>query len=462
MKEILDFHEWPRWALYTIIASMLSILGTFMVPICAALFKSSSSVNSKLLNYGLSLSAGSMLCTSLLKMLGSTDKSNGKLVFLGFLSGCCISFLLNYIVHSYTSQSLIHCSHSGGDDFGTDEYSHKHTGHGILHSHQDEHDHRNHGSIRNEEFESEPRHQHGDGFGVAGENGQKYSVSSDEAEPLLCYTVKGSASSPSDGRVGECIPIARTATVTSLPLAKCLSESKPPMTCVETNIGYDLENLAVYRDQFMKKIDGSVDVSSAIQSMHNHEDHTHNMETPFSKLLSIGIQTCLVICLHKFPEGFIIFYTNNEDKIGNGKGDIGFSIFLSLAIHNFIEGFSMTLPLFTALKTKWHGLLIAAVLGGGSQPFGAVLGMEWYKYFGSGSADDDLDEKMDFLLSLTAGFLFVISIQMFQTAVAFSDTHHHHEGEDESQIHAQHSAGVTCLKFCCLGVLLILASSALK
>ncbi|CDO91826.1 unnamed protein product [Kluyveromyces dobzhanskii CBS 2104] len=469
----------PKWLLYSVTSSLLCILGSFMVPIVYTLFRSHREVNSKLLNYGLSLSAGSMLCTSLLKMLGSTDGANDKLVFIGFSAGCFGSFLVNYIVHSYTSQSLIHCAHSEEADecvpgnfedsplYDTQTHAHR-----LSRSHSHIHSHGHGHSFGDTQAEGDAHHdtgRHGHQHNVNPEDAAETTplisdVDANEEEPSTHRSVRPKPStSLSEYHVNDCIPIAKSATRNSLPMNKCSSETKQPALCVEPNIGYDLENLAAYRERFiMKRGDSTVDSMSDNGKVLHENDHKHIMETPFSKLLSIGIQTCLVICLHKFPEGFIIFYTNSPDKVSDGKPDIGFSIFLSLAVHNFTEGFAMTLPLFTALETKWHALLITIIFGGGSQPIGALLGLEWYKHSNQDHSPEYLNAKMDLLLSITAGFLFVISIQMFQTAVAFSDTHHHHEGDDNVTIREQHSSGTTCMKFCCVGVLLILASSALK
>ncbi|CAH02884.1 Zn(2+) transporter ZRT3 [Kluyveromyces lactis] len=471
---MLGTEHLPKWLLYSATSSFLCILGSFMVPIVYASFSSHREVNTKLLNYGLSLSAGSMLCTSLLKMLGSTEQANSAIVFVGFSAGCLISFILNYIVHSYTSQSLIHCAHSDeGGELISDNFDDSHLydmqthAHRLSHSHS--HGHSNNYGFGASEVENDipdPQHTHSHHHEMLPEHEEETTplINHSEHEPVICATVKPkpSTSLSEYHNANDCIPVVRSATISSLPLAKCGSETKPPALCIEPNIGYDLENLAIYREQFMSKGDSTMDSLSDHGTVLHENDHRHVMETPFSKLLSIGIQTCMVICLHKFPEGFIIFYTNPPDKVSDGKPDIGFSIFLSLAVHNFIEGFAMTLPLFTALETKWHALLITVILGGGSQPLGALLGLEWYKHSSPDHSPEYATEKMDFLLSITSGFLFVISLQMFQTAVAFSDTHHHHEGEDNSTIREHHSAGTTCLKFCCVGVLLILASSALQ
>ena len=556
--------------------------------------QSSTNNNTKLVNYGLSLSAGSMLTTAIYKILPKMTHDNRFSVFFGVAGGIIGSMFLNFLVHSFASGSLVHCSH--GEHDGSGEHFHSHD---ILDGNVDEEEYGN-----DDSYVSLGRHvnsRHGHGECVSGAT---------ETEPLLSHggymtsdadsttaQVKPRKSffdlvrrSKSNGCIGDCRDLlscnAATLTLrsaasmrslsknnyyrnadsrggtgcsggcnahcgdttrdnidsaTNIPDCFCDSEiyvdGKPTtghcgISCVENAIGYDLENLDYYRKNFLSgtnvittAIDswpdegGAEDTSVSetlrsnanvgettgatagahpqsaspmaattaaaaaagrreeeveegrrlsIISAHGHRLHHHHVETPFSKLLSIGMQTCLVLTLHKFPEGFIIYYTNNAKQGGSGSGnnsDLGFSIFVSLAIHNFVEGFAMTLPLYSVFETKWLALLITTILCGGSQPLGALIG---YLIFrgkgievpnGSGDPKADIKSHMTLLLSITAGFLLVIALQMFQTGVGFSDAHHHHPGDDDSEIHHSHSSGNTCLKWCLGGVLLILAGS---
>lgn len=426
---MLYFNEYPKWIIYTGISSFLSVLGGLLVPVVFHFSNSKSGIDSRLLNYGLSLSAGSMICTSLYKMLpdASLKECNKTLIFIGFSIGITLSFILNYLVHSYTSESLIHCAH---DNLHTDS---DHNSRVISGSCSHIHDTNISNSLSCQE----------------------------EALPLLGKPLfLKSKSSIIDLMSGNCnnntfIPVMKSPNEC---LPKCNDES---LVCLESNIGYDLENLAIYRDHFhtgtysTNELEAHSDVNIATPDISPGllVDHRHTLETPFSKLISIGIQTCIVISLHKFPEGFIMFYTNQTDE---SSRDLGFSIFVSLAIHNFIEGFAMTLPLFTAFQNRWYALLFTTILGGGSQPLGAFIGHELFK----NREPHKNMPHMDLLLSITSGFLFVISLQMFQTAVAFSDLHHHHY-ESEDLVKENHSTGVICLKWCCLGVLLILCSSVI-
>ncbi|AET41400.1 Zn(2+) transporter ZRT3 Ecym_8106 [Eremothecium cymbalariae DBVPG len=421
-----------RWIVYITISSGLCIAGGLVVPIVSVYYSSEHSVNSKLLNYGLSVSAGAMLCSSIYTML-PRDQSNMWVVFLGFLSGVTVSFFLDYIIHKYTSESLIHCAHRPVE---SDE-----VGPGMPESLGDT-------IIAENTGHQHPCHRNED----------------DERLPLIASLL------PSQNNSGTCIPLAKSVTIaskTSTHVPSCNSDRKLSVVCVESNIGYDLENLATYREHFISgssqlqdEVTGDISNiygTGGLEQNNVHysvDDHRHIVATPFSKLLSIGIQTCIVITLHKFPEGFIIYFTGNDSM----DTTIGFSIFLGLAVHNFIEGFTMTLPLYSAFKSKWLAVLVVAIITLCSQPLGALIGYLTFR----NKHDNGSSKKPDMTvpLSLTAGFLFVLALQMFQTAVAFSDTHHHHEDDNGKQIESDHSSGTMCLKWCCFGVLLVLASNA--
>ena len=87
----------------------------------------------------------------------------------------------------------------------------------------------------------------------------------------------------------------------------------------------------------------------------------HHHHVPTNAFLSIGLQTCMAIALHKLPEGFITYATNHANP------RLGFSVFLALFIHNITEGFAMALPLYLALNSKWKAIAWSSVLGGVSQ-----------------------------------------------------------------------------------------------
>ena len=467
------------------------------MPLLSVAFDSKRNSQSKLVNYGLSLSAGSMITTSLYMLLPRIEKSNRFKVFPGLLLGICLSFFLNYLVHAFASESLVHCADKS--DHNPDSHIHAQS---LSHSHSHlDNDHDLESSRSEHEYLTSSSVSENDPL-----------VSKDSRRPQIkkkvslidLLTRRKSEGECCD--LDKCTPLLQSEQpeyIACVPpvIKSSQSERNVPhrcegvddnsqfdnkdhrgLVCMENNVGYDLENLSLYRRNFLSSRHhstcestgnyGSNQLShSSASSLENdtaenrtsltetqcHSEngslyrHHHHLETPFSKLLSIGMQTCLVLALHKFPEGFIIFYTNRSDS----SKSLGFSIFLSLTIHNFVEGFAMTLPFYTAFESKWVAILITTVLGGGSQPLGALIG--YFIFRGSTPREDE--PNMDLLLSITAGFLLVIGLQMFQTGIGFSDGHHHHQGEGDKEMKQSHSSGTTCLKWCCTGVLLILASA---
>lgn len=443
-----------------------------------------------------------MITTALCKMLPSTDskEANQMTVFLGVLIGMCLSLFLNYLIHARASESLIHCAHDVGS----------------LHEHQHEHEHLepDHGvavldptpadTVEGDEIASQQ---------ITGEQAPLLKanemVKAKSRDNVLKskHSLLDMISTVDAAQMGDClqsnacVPVTKgegftcvPATVRLRPSITSLSKSDVPflnreanqeqqvngdlfgVACLENEVGYDLENLSVYRQNFHSQrhlhhhdrtsshstssqdygsltyADANANGSIAASRLNHHH---HHLETPFSKLLSIGLQTCVVITLHKFPEGFIIFYTNQSSDVSKA---LGFSIFLSLCIHNFVEGFSMTLPFYAAFESKALALLVTTVLGGCSQPLGALIGYLIFK----NKNNDREKPQLDMYLSVTAGFLLVIGLQMFQTGIGFTQGHHHHEGEPDDEIKQNHTSVNTCLKWCCVGVLLILASGLFK
>ncbi|KAF6012502.1 hypothetical protein HII13_001553 [Brettanomyces bruxellensis] len=151
----------------------------------------------------------------------------------------------------------------------------------------------------------------------------------------------------------------------------------------------------------------------AAEHIRHHEHHHHHIKTPLARLLSIGIQTTLAITMHKLPEGFIMYSTSQADS------KLGWTIFLSMFVHNFVEGFTMTLPIYVALNSRWKALLISGTLGGCAQPFGALIG---YFIFRKNGVDVDNPFSMALigsLMALTSGFLTYIGLQMLTSSISF-------------------------------------------
>ena len=163
---------------------------------------------------------------------------------------------------------------------------------------------------------------------------------------------------------------------------------------------------------------------SHARSHRSHKIDHHHVNSPLSRLLTIGIQTTLAITLHKLPEGFITYITSETNP------QLGISIFISLLIHNFTEGFSMCLPLYYSMNNstkypKLKAIIISSTLGGLSQPLGAILGY-FFLLFNSHNKNSDNNYDVDKLnrifgitMAITSGFLTVISLSMYGSSVSF-------------------------------------------
>lgn len=57
------------------------------------------------------------------------------------------------------------------------------------------------------------------------------------------------------------------------------------------------------------------------------------------------------------------------------SSQLGLSVAAAMTIHNLIEGFLISLPLYYATGSRLAAFAYASVLGGMSQPLGAVLGL---------------------------------------------------------------------------------------
>lgn len=478
MGDFISTHQ--GWVLATL-GSAMGILGasTIYTDLVVRLFnrKSTFSIkkNEKFLIYGFSLSSGSLLLTALYKLLPEAYSyftkstvleglgSQGS-VLVYFSAGVVGFIVFNELVHYFTSESLVHCSHGGEHGHGHgagDEHAHSHDR--LDHSHDHSHSH----SSSSDEDDKYHTHTHSDE-----EAAIAYPIPQTvtEATPLLdspirpALVTKKSILEVAFGKLQqhEC---------TGINDQNC--DGDP--VCIAKELTYkvssDIHNLDFYRELQVKTsksslvaythhpvvVEGAVPDSplrlpqlanaqlpseimlSSEPNLDLHtthtDDHHHKVHTPISKLLSIGIQTCLALTLHKLPEGFIMYATSKADP------ELGLSIFLSLAMHNIVEGFTMTLPLYLALDSRMKAFSISFVLCGFSQPVGALLAYIWLH-------GEDLDENTSSygfgaLISVTAGFLLIIALQMFASAIQF--------GGSGSQV----------IKWTVVGMLIILLCSSL-
>lgn len=134
-------------------------------------------------------------------------------------------------------------------------------------------------------------------------------------------------------------------------------------------------------------------------------------EFPRTKELHIfvvAVQTVLAIAIHRVPEGFLIYATVDSDK------QLGMNLVLALTMHSFCEGFSIVAPLCSAFGSRIWAVIIASILGGGSQPFGAAIAA----YMASiGLLPVTNFFVFGIYMGITAGFMLIISLELLTTAV---------------------------------------------
>lgn len=85
------------------------------------------------------------------------------------------------------------------------------------------------------------------------------------------------------------------------------------------------------------------------------------------KLVHSGVFIAVALCLHNFPEGFLVFMSALDDP------SVGAAIAIALAIHNIPEGIAVAAPIYSATRSRMKALGFATVTGI-AEPIGAILG----------------------------------------------------------------------------------------
>lgn len=85
------------------------------------------------------------------------------------------------------------------------------------------------------------------------------------------------------------------------------------------------------------------------------------------KLMRSGVLIGVALCLHNFPEGFLVFMSAYDDPAA------GLAIAIALGIHNIPEGVAVGAPLYAATRNRLKTVGLTA-LTGVAEPIGAILG----------------------------------------------------------------------------------------
>ncbi|KAI8983158.1 ZIP zinc transporter-domain-containing protein, partial [Pilobolus umbonatus] len=150
-------------------------------------------------------------------------------------------------------------------------------------------------------------------------------------------------------------------------------------------------------------------------SSHHHDNHHHHhhhhesvevtVHNDPNHYYSIGIQTAIAIGVHKFPEGLVMFVSSQAST------SLGLSVCIAMSIHNLTEGFMIALPLYYATRSRMTAFTYASIMGGLSQPLGALIGITLLKH---------IDKKSE---DLMFGIIFATS--MLPQAIR-ADSHQHY------------------------------------
>ncbi|KAK9430614.1 Zinc/iron permease [Lipomyces doorenjongii] len=361
----------------------------------------------RILVYGFSLSSGVMLLTSMYELLPEALENvvsspslydqqtpSGLVVIASYVLGVAIFAVLNLVIHAVTRRSVVHCAHESMDNGHGHCHSHGHSPsqeHDFagLHGHES-HEH-SHSDSHSHSHSTEPQSHEGNSDPIIVAN---YGSTMSERSPLMLEIAR---SLHADENMD--------ATETEAKLCSTMSTNSPLPDAVRVAFN-NLE-----KSSSCSSSSASSTVINDVNSADPSGPTVHVPSTAFADMLSIGLQTSLAISLHKIPEGFITFATSYANP------ELGLSVFIALAIHNFIEGFTIAFPLYLALGSRWMALGAAFVLGGLSQPAGALIA---WLVFGGQQPETEGSIVYGVLFGIVGGFLTIIALQMFATAVNYS------------------------------------------
>lgn len=98
---------------------------------------------------------------------------------------------------------------------------------------------------------------------------------------------------------------------------------------------------------------------------------------------------------------------------GQASSRLGLSVCAAMSIHNFIEGFMIALPLYFATKSRGSAFGYAALLGGLSQPIGAVLGLIAFRQV----SQEQQDTLFGVTFGVVSGMMSFIAVQVSQDSI---------------------------------------------
>lgn len=151
---------------------------------------------------------------------------------------------------------------------------------------------------------------------------------------------------------------------------------------------------------------------------HHHSDADDHLDLEQDKehFWSIGVQTAIAICVHKFPEGLIMFISSQASS------SLGLSVAAAMSIHNLTEGFMMALPIYYATGSRMNAFLCASLMGGLSQPLGALIGLLAFRSV----TKDQEDLLFGITFGIISGMMSFITVQSMLPQAIKVDIHHNY------------------------------------
>lgn len=198
-----------------------------------------------------------------------------------------------------------------------------------------------------------------------------------------------------------------------------LQEHGPPSHDLQTNHHHYHHIHANHKlDHHHHSIEIDTDEMHSSDSSSNSEadpDDHMDLENNKEDYWSIGIQTAIAICVHKFPEGLVMFISSQASS------SLGMSVTAALSIHNLTEGVMMALPIYYATGSSTSAFLYASFMGGLSQPLGALIGLLAFR----STTKYQEDILFGITFGIISGMMCYITIQGMLPQAIKADSHHH-------------------------------------
>lgn len=106
-----------------------------------------------------------------------------------------------------------------------------------------------------------------------------------------------------------------------------------------------------------------------------------------------------------FKEGLIMFISNESSR------ELGVSVTCAMVIHNLMEGLLIALPFYYATRSQFAAFGYASLLGGLSQPLGALIGLVAIRH-----VDKESKEIMfGVIFGIISGMMYMILMKVLKT-----------------------------------------------